>query len=448
MPDEEPVKFEITEKDGAIWINFSIPGGVLNPDDLRRIKIPRITPPDHPVPVPADKTVVLSGRGPLWLYALLAHEFHMTKALGTYEPRVDDVIIVYGDGMGSFLKEEHPDFPPKDQRGKLNLEVEEREDLVVVHARIEGGRFLPISELKKVEELYYRMKATDKGIVLEGPMPVWLATALTSTLVHKGSFFAIYDPRQNGAVVVARHSQDAPEIGTIIPFSPEKKETRVIGVVGDPNSGKSVFLQILNDELIKKGKVTITQEGDLVAPTQNWSLFAPEIRKQLKKEMDPKKRLEWVVKALEGLKKSGTTDFVLVDIGGGRPDLGVRVTEENREILRFVDEIVIVSRNDEDNIKKWLDELEENGFVKKVIGVFESVYPDENGEKAKIMPIGGIAVGAVSYLDRTAYKDGRIPEATKNVVRQFIEEVLLKDEKVEEVKKEEKKKKEKKKHEV
>ena len=53
------------------------------------------------------------------------------------------------------------------------------------------------------------------GLILSGRGPVWLY----AHLVHLGHAFAwvgTYDPRLNGAVVVARHVPDAPGLGDVI----------------------------------------------------------------------------------------------------------------------------------------------------------------------------------------------------------------------------------------
>ena len=40
------------------------------------------------------KGVVLSGRGPVWLYAALAHNYHATAWVGTFEPRLAGAVVV------------------------------------------------------------------------------------------------------------------------------------------------------------------------------------------------------------------------------------------------------------------------------------------------------------------------------------------------------------------
>lgn len=56
----------------------------------------------------------------------------------------------------------------------------------------------------------------DRGLILTGRGPIWLYSYLTH-LAHTFAWVAVYDPRLSGAVVVQRHTKDAPEIGVVIP---------------------------------------------------------------------------------------------------------------------------------------------------------------------------------------------------------------------------------------
>jgi CRISPR-associated protein Csx3 len=51
--------------------------------------------------IDATKGVVLSGRGPVWLYGALIHHYHVSRWLGTYDPRLGIVVV----------STHHPDSP-------------------------------------------------------------------------------------------------------------------------------------------------------------------------------------------------------------------------------------------------------------------------------------------------------------------------------------------------
>ena len=251
-------------------------------------------------------------------------------------------------------------------------------------------------------------------------------------------WYGVYDPRVGGAVVAVSQAPGTP-VGSVFPLSGADVEGAasvwefgavepgarlpgrpiVLAVVGDPNSGKSVFLHVLNSILRARGLVTLTQEADLVAPTSEWSLHAPDLRKELKKTLDAGERLRWVQRALEEAKRSGAVDVVLCDVGGGRPDIGVRITPENEAILKHATHVIVCSRPE--GVRPWLEELKRKAPHAKVVAVLESAWPDPEGLRACVEVAEGVAKGVVSHLDRRAYVLGKIPEATKRVIRRVAD---------------------------
>ena len=191
----------------------------------------------------------------------------------------------------------------------------------------------------------------------------------------------------------------------------------IIAVLGDPNSGKSVFLRLLYDELARRNVPVLSQEADIFAPTQGWSLspVGATLRKQLKKTFDYKMRLNWIITSLKNLKKY--PGIVLADVGGGRPDVGIRVTDENYEILKLCDYAVIVSRNDKNQINAWLDEIRQKLPELKIIACYESVYNPEGLYNFS-------NDNAIWHLDRTAYANGLIPEPTLQKIRKLADKIL------------------------
>ena len=54
-------------------------------------------------------------------------------------------------------------------------------------------------------------------LIISGRMPLWMASWLTHIYVHLNSVLAFYDPKLNGAVVVASHNPNY-YVGQVIPF--------------------------------------------------------------------------------------------------------------------------------------------------------------------------------------------------------------------------------------
>ena len=83
---KEIIKFDIEEKNEFFILNFEIVGGVLEVSDLKYIS------PPSPLKF-AGKGVVLSGKGPVWLYSFLTHFYHPTKFIAVYDPRLNAAVI-------------------------------------------------------------------------------------------------------------------------------------------------------------------------------------------------------------------------------------------------------------------------------------------------------------------------------------------------------------------
>jgi CRISPR-associated protein Csx3 len=79
-------------------LSFEIEG-VSSPEDLAAFIPPKVE---------GSKGVILSGRGPIWVYCFLTHFYHPTKFIATYDPRLGGAVIVETHSVkyaiGSVLK--------------------------------------------------------------------------------------------------------------------------------------------------------------------------------------------------------------------------------------------------------------------------------------------------------------------------------------------------------
>ena len=80
----DEISFTIKEEDEYTLVYFEL-NGIIGPDILKNL-----TPPK----VDGRKGVVLSGRGPIWLYAYLTHYYHPTAYIAVYDPRLGKGVIV------------------------------------------------------------------------------------------------------------------------------------------------------------------------------------------------------------------------------------------------------------------------------------------------------------------------------------------------------------------
>ena len=76
----------------ATLITFEIDGGVTEPAEVFSTPLPD---------VPQNMGVILSGRGPIWLYARLIHHYHPARWIAIHDPRIGYIVVQ------SHVKERH-----------------------------------------------------------------------------------------------------------------------------------------------------------------------------------------------------------------------------------------------------------------------------------------------------------------------------------------------------
>jgi CRISPR-associated protein Csx3 len=94
------IQFTINQTPKYAIIEFSLPPVAIAPDVLTNL-----SPPDPIQKDFAHKGVILSGRGPIWLYGYLVHYYHPTKMIAIFDPRLQGAVVVsahypdYQEGM-------------------------------------------------------------------------------------------------------------------------------------------------------------------------------------------------------------------------------------------------------------------------------------------------------------------------------------------------------------
>lgn len=198
-----------------------------------------------------------------------------------------------------------------------------------------------------------------------------------------------------------------------------KKAGTMIGVLGDPNSGKSVFSKVLENILRKYsgGKTVWTYDCDAAAPTPNWYIYGlqsansqeeADIKTNARKATKQKWTEQLERKVSESMKTvKYNVDFIVADFPGGRHDeeknLHERIPSEARaEMLKNCDYFVIIGRSDvPERITDWEKALDEYNLANRVIAEIISKNPQampavETCSFAK----GEIFHATVSGLDR------------------------------------------------
>ncbi|HAE35001.1 MAG: CRISPR-associated protein Csx3 [Chitinophagales bacterium] len=94
--------FELKEDEKWVVIHFEGEGIIL-PEELRTI-----SPPDLVKLKLSHKGVVLSGRGPVWLYSFLTHFYHPAAFIATFDTHLNKAVVtsshVSGFSEGDILE--------------------------------------------------------------------------------------------------------------------------------------------------------------------------------------------------------------------------------------------------------------------------------------------------------------------------------------------------------
>ena len=84
----EVLMYSIKQNEKMALLEFELQRN-LDPDDLKDIKLPDPVKEGF-----SHKLLILSGRGPIWLYAFMVHHFHPAKAIAVFDPRLDGAVVV------------------------------------------------------------------------------------------------------------------------------------------------------------------------------------------------------------------------------------------------------------------------------------------------------------------------------------------------------------------
>lgn len=68
----------------ATLITFDIQNDITTPEEAFCVELPK---------VPLDCGVILSGRGPIWLFARLVHHYHPARWIAVHDPRIGYIVV-------------------------------------------------------------------------------------------------------------------------------------------------------------------------------------------------------------------------------------------------------------------------------------------------------------------------------------------------------------------
>lgn len=181
----------------------------------------------------------------------------------------------------------------------------------------------------------------------------------------------------------------------------------VLGVVGDPNSGKSVFAGAVERCARRHFKTVWRLDCDAASPTPNWYLEMSRgpaqervvaLRAGQKRGWD--ERLEGQV-AGRIQRCARRVHLTVADLPGGWFHDGhlERVPPGREVILEKIDCFIVLGKTGTDAANEWLRELEQRGWLSRVVAVLHSSNPD--AEPSADLTVGDRwFTGTIRGLDR------------------------------------------------
>ncbi len=381
--------YQLIENLDDITIEFVIP-------DNREFTYDTVRSDPLPARVFKNKKVVIGGKGALWMYAHAALECHRAGAVEISVSNARDhaaVRIFPHESPGTDIRE--PIFLSElSSEGKILITV--------------TNRMWNISDLGAVQAACSAFKENSPYVLLcQGPN--WLVSfvAILCHLKHAKTI-EYFDARKGSCInLLTLASRDWVRPDYL------KRKKIAVGIVGDPNSGKSVFSAIFQAVLSKRGMVTWLADSDMASPTPKWYFDSlgqgdKQITSKAKTDRDVQKKpwnhqMELIMASnIKNMKKF--QDVLVVDLPGGihgDKSTPIRIPDGREVMFSELDSIIIIVREDKPEAEQgWLKALEERNLQNKIIAIITSAEPNGDFTVKHLHETGGILRGVVTGLNR------------------------------------------------
>ena len=367
----------------------------------------------------AARDVLITGRAPTWMYAAVGAWAGQNGArrLGVIRPQDLEPLWFYPEPNGAT------------KHGPSYAELhawEDRNGCVLVFS----GKQTPDEELPSVAARWAQAieEARPEELLLTGVGSSFhYAAAAAAGARSKCQIIAWHSPIEGASITIVGGlrglaGQVHSRTGLWLGFD-RGCEGHVLGVVGDPNSGKSVLTMVLADAMKQTGQSSWRLDCDLASPTQRWyfsslATHGPEIAQNLRKGCKRAWSPELIDIATRYLANARRGfDLVVADFPGGRhnADLPQRIPADRERMFREVDSFLVLAREGSDAAVGWLEALDRLGIAGRVSAIVTSHSPDA----APSWELDQSAVpflGRVSGLERTAFGKGQLQAIAKETI--------------------------------
>ena len=363
--------YNVFSENNVVRVELQVPVGDVMPEDLVSISTDFL---DF-----ENCDIYIGGRGPAEVYAALA--YHARKC--------NPAKIVYKDPKGKewllYSKDQLKSLPPA--QWFVSQQSNNRLYVSIIPSPHEGNKWQD-DEICPVS-INFEHNLGD-AVVLSGRGAVHMYALLAIAAAQADCDIVLVDKPQYSFYV----SIGLRDCGNTFPKSGSGKNGIVVGILGDPNSGKSVFSKSLSKSFacINIPLDVWLYDCDFASPTSDWYIDGTftatddsqrkqveQARQQIKRPWTSDMQLR-VAKNLTVLRHS--LDITLADMPGGRKKDGVlnRIPDHFRaEMMKQCDYYIILGKTSEENVfNKWRQALREYGLEDRVLAEFTSSNPEES----------------------------------------------------------------------
>jgi len=184
-----------------------------------------------------------------------------------------------------------------------------------------------------------------------------------------------------------------------------KRRAFVLGVVGDPNCGKSMLSHALAEGLRSQGWRAWRIDCDVASPTPKWFLemqgnFGETSARGLRLQQKRGWSEALVMAAVQQVTNARRDfDVLVADFPGGRHNIEPvqRIPCDRVELFKLVDGFVILERDGSGTAAGWQKALSEIGLRERIVSVLRSASPEGSPAwelyESETLPLRGMVSG-------------------------------------------------------
>ena len=375
-----------------------------------------------------NKSLLITGRGPVELYSYISY-WCVKKGCKS--------IIIRDMSLGK-------DFEIYDRDKKTEervpewLNIEQKDEFSVwqiITSKQNDGKWS--EAIISSSCFYFNLKNSAETVILTGKGMLLFYSCLACSAAANGYDNVFVNKPTEKALIKIN--------GNIFPnYKKSDKNGRMIGILGDPNSGKSVFSRTFGAlmDLYLESKEVWVYDCDAAALTSDWYIYGlqqagskrvEEEYKNARSSIKQKWTTELEFEVSENMKKvKANLTYVIADLPGGyhkdEENIHRRIPDSGRaEMLKNCDSFIIIGRKDSPEVfGDWKKALAQYNLDDRIIAEITSVnHENFPAVLEKNVDENGIIKISLDGLDRSHARNDLIEaykKAFENLIMKIKEE--------------------------